>query len=160
MITMFGPRIPTLRAKASSSYLVRMKQDYVERLRQKLKAWAATHATFTVTDRRVQYVFDEDSEAFATVAVEDVAQHSSREGIPMLVVESSRAPEFEVFFARVWLSYGAEMWFVDAKQHLVRVYTPTERHPRTARDGFERGEPRMSLIQSSAPRPSGSWSYR
>jgi hypothetical protein len=133
------------RPVASSSYLVRMEQNSVERLRQKLKAWAATHATFTVTDGRVQYVFDEDSEAFATVAVDDVTQRSSREGIPVLVVERSREPEFEMFFARVWLSYGAEMWFVDAKQHLVRVYTPAERHPRTARDGFDRGEPRMSL---------------
>jgi hypothetical protein len=40
-------------------------------------------------------------------------------------------------------THGAEMWFVDAKQHLVRVYTPAERHPRTARDDYDRGTSRL-----------------
>jgi hypothetical protein len=125
-----------------------MEQNPVERLRQKLKAWAATHAMFRVTDSMTTYAFDEDTMAFAAIAVDDVTQRSSRESVPLLVAERARDAERDIFMARIWLSYGVEMWFVDAKQHLVRVYTPVERHPRTARD---RGEPPLSREPEATP---------
>lgn len=84
--------------------------DAIEHLRARLKAHLPPEQ---VTDRRVTFCFDEDSAAFADIAVQ-------RHAIELVVLRSKGS--WDRIMTRVWLSHAPEVWVVC--EDALRIYRP------------------------------------
>ena len=106
-------------------------EDPLERLRAALIAYAQTQPRFRVTtERSTQFSFDDDTDAFAAIAVIDHEQ-PDRLSVPVLVVDRE-APHRDIL-SRIWLSFGTEVWLIDSARRSIRISEPRERDARLAR---------------------------